>query len=311
MEINLLLEKQSNVENKVALGINTMSGEIQSAPEEEMKNAIRIENVTKVYGSTIALAGVTFAVKPGEIFGLLGPNGAGKTTSIRILKGMITPTSGDAFILGKSISEDSLWAKQHTGYLPEEGSLIGRLTPLELSEFIGGLFGVSAENSRNRSLELFRMFGLYEKKDELIEKLSRGMKQKLSIISSLIHDPDIILMDEPLASLDPSAAKMVKDFIKYLSREKEKTIIISSHRLSLVEDVCDRVAIIHEGAIIAEGTPQTIMQETNTTSLEEAYLAIIPGYKSPAYTNNGVIVEMKTEAETQVHSETEDENKEL
>ncbi|MHA1462985.1 MAG: ABC transporter ATP-binding protein [Candidatus Heimdallarchaeota archaeon] len=280
-----------------------MSDEKQSPPVEETKNAIRISNVTKVYGATIALAGVSFEVKQGEIFGLLGPNGAGKTTSIRILKGMINPTSGEAFILGKRISDDPNWAKEHTGYLPEEGSLIGRLTPLELSEFIGGLFGVSAANSRNRSIELFRMFELYEKKDELVEKLSRGMKQKLSIICSLIHDPDILLMDEPLASLDPSAAKMVKDFIKYLSREKEKTIIISSHRLSLVEDVCDRVAIIHQGAIIAEGTPKTIMQETNTTSLEDAYLAVIPGYKSPVITSEGTIVETAAENNTQDASE--------
>ncbi len=272
-----------------------MSDEKQSIPVEETKNAIRISNVTKVYGATIALAGVSFEVKQGEIFGLLGPNGAGKTTSIRILKGMINPTSGEAFILVKRISDDPNWAKEHTGYLPEEGSLIGRLTPLELSEFIGGLFGVSAANSRNRSIELFRMFELYEKKDELVEKLSRGMKQKLSIICSLIHDPDILLMDEPLASLDPSAAKMVKDFIKYLSREKEKTIIISSHRLSLVEDVCDRVAIIHQGAIIAEGTPKSIMQETNTNSLEDAYLAVIPGYKSPVITSEGTIVETAAE----------------
>ncbi len=280
-----------------------MSGETKSTSVDEIKNAIQISNVTKVYGVTIALAGVSFEVKLGEIFGLLGPNGAGKTTSIRILKGMIKPTSGEAFILGKRISDDPNWAKEHTGYLPEEGSLIGRLTPLELSEFIGGLFGVSAEISRNRSTELFRMFELYEKKDELIEKLSRGMKQKLSIICSLIHDPDILLMDEPLASLDPSAAKMVKDFIKFLSREKEKTIIISSHRLSLVEDVCDRVAIIHQGVIIAEGTPKSIMQETNTSSLEDAYLAVIPGYKSPVITNEGIIVESAPEINTNDASE--------
>ena len=276
-----------------------MAEHTDSSQKTQRKTAIRLDGVTKVYGATIALSGVSFEVYPGEIFGLLGPNGAGKTTSIRILKGMINPTAGSAYILDKLIREDPNWAKQHTGYLPEEGSLIGRLTPLELSEFIGGLFGVSAENSRNRALELFKMFGLYEKKDELIEKLSRGMKQKLSIISSLIHDPDIILMDEPLASLDPSAAKMVKDFIKYLSREKEKTIIISSHRLSLVEDVCDRVGIIHQGAIIAEGTPQGIMHDTNTRSLEDAYLAVIPGYTSPAYTANGTIIETAPEDVTQ------------
>lgn len=252
--------------------------------------AIRLEKISKVYNSTVALANASFEVKKGEIFGLLGHNGAGKTTTIRILKGMIKPTSGEAFIFGKRISENLNWVKQNTGYLPEEGSLIGRLTPLELCEFIGGLYGVDRSNSRTRGIEFFKLFGLYEKKDELIEKLSRGMKQKLSLICSILHDPEIILMDEPLASLDPAAAKMVKDFIKYLSREKRKTIIISSHRLALVEDACNRVAIIHKGLIMDIGTPKEIMSKTNASLLEDAYLSIIPGYDNPMFSHNGTII---------------------
>ena len=268
-----------------------LSAETSSKIDDSI--AVKIDNIAKSFGATLALAGISFEVKKGEIFGLLGHNGAGKTTTIRILKGMIKPTSGDAFVLGRKIDDDPNWVKQHTGYLPEEGSLIGRLTPIELCEYIGGLFGVSSQNSRTRAIEFLKIFGLFDKKDELIEKLSRGMKQKLSIICSIIHDPDLIFMDEPLASLDPSAAKMVKDFIKYLAKEKKKTIIISSHRLPLVEDVCDRVAIIHLGSILIIDSPANVMRSTNTNSLEEAYLNIVPGYTSPVFDSNGSLVEMK------------------
>lgn len=253
--------------------------------------AIILTNISKNYGVTPALVDISFEVFPGEIFGLLGPNGAGKTTAIRILKGMIKPTSGTAHVLDHRIEQETDWVKQHTGYLPEEGSLLTRLTPLELCEFIGGLFGVSTANSRARALEFLKMFNLLEKKDELVESLSKGMKQKLSIICSIIHDPDIVFMDEPLSSLDPSASKMVKDFIRYLSRSKNKTIMISSHRLAMVQDVCDRVAILHKGSILTIDYPLKIMKKTQTSTLEEAYLAIIPGYAQPVFASDGSIVE--------------------
>ncbi|MHA1125515.1 MAG: ABC transporter ATP-binding protein [Candidatus Heimdallarchaeota archaeon] len=269
----------------------------------EPRIAIKANELSKLYNSVVALANVSFEVFEGEIYGLLGPNGAGKTTTIRILKGMLKPTTGDAFIFENSILTETNYAKKITGYLPEEGSLMGRLTPMELCEFIGGLFGVSAFNARARAEEFFSIFGLTEKKDELIENLSRGMKQKLSIITSIIHDPQIVLMDEPLASLDPSAAKMVKDFIKYLSKEKKKTVIISSHRLSMMEDVCDRVAIIHHGSILVVDTPKRIMDDTKTNSLEEAYLAIIPGYQKPVYLGNGSLVETQEEEEVNKEGE--------
>jgi ABC-type multidrug transport system ATPase subunit len=278
---------------------------VTKPPQEktsEPRIAIKAKELSKLYNNVVALADVSFEVNEGEIYGLLGPNGAGKTTTIRILKGMLKPTTGDALIFDHSILTDKNYAKKITGYLPEEGSLMGRLTPLELCEFIGGLFGVSAENSRSRAEEFFLIFDLMEKKNELIENLSRGMKQKLSIITSIIHDPQIVLMDEPLASLDPAAAKMVKDFIKYLSKEKKKTVIISSHRLSMMEDVCDRVAIIHYGKILGVDTPQKIMADTNTNSLEDAYLAIIPGYQKPVYLGDGSLVEAKDKAE---HNEEE------
>jgi len=271
----------------------------------EPRIAIKAKELSKLYSNVVALANVSFEVFEGEIYGLLGPNGAGKTTTIRILKGMLKPTTGDAFIFDHSVLSDMTYAKQMTGYLPEEGSLMGRLTPMEICEFIGGLFGVSAGSSRLRAEEFFAIFGLTEKKNELIENLSRGMKQKLSIITSIIHDPQIVLMDEPLArivlmdeplaSLDPAAAKMVKDFIKYLSKEKKKTVIISSHRLSMMEDVCDRVAIIHHGTILVVETPKKIMDDTNTNSLEDAYLAIIPGYQKPVYLGDGSLVEATEE----------------
>ncbi|MBD3192011.1 MAG: ATP-binding cassette domain-containing protein [Candidatus Heimdallarchaeota archaeon] len=260
-------------------------------PTGSSNPAIILTNISKNYGATPALVDVSFDVLPGEIFGLLGPNGAGKTTAIRILKGMIKPTSGTAQVLNHRIDRETNWVKQHTGYLPEEGSLLTRLTPLELCEFIGGLFGVSTANSRARALEFLKMFNLLEKKDELVENLSKGMKQKLSIICSIIHDPEIVFMDEPLSSLDPSASKMVKDFIRYLSRSKNKTIIISSHRLAMVQDVCDRVAILHKGVILTVDYPKKIMEKTQTSTLEEAYLSIIPGYAQPVFASDGSIVE--------------------
>jgi ABC-type multidrug transport system ATPase subunit len=272
--------------------------------------AVKCIDISKFYGATIALKDVSFEVQQGEIFGLLGPNGAGKTTAIRILKGMIKPNAGIASVLGHQVDKEANWVKQHTGYLPEEGSLLGRLTPIELCEFIGGLFGVNSQNSRERAKQLLTMFNLIEKKDELIENLSRGMKQKLSIICSIIHDPIVVLMDEPLASLDPSAAKMVKDFIIYLSREKEKTVLISSHRLSMVEDICDRVGIIHKGKILYIGTPQSIIKETATKTLEEAYLAILPEFENPKVTENGSLIEQAEKTE-QTNGQTEQEDAEV
>ncbi|MEM4711347.1 MAG: ABC transporter ATP-binding protein [Candidatus Woesearchaeota archaeon] len=211
--------------------------------------AIKTVNLTKYYGNFPACVDINLNIPKGDVFAFIGPNGAGKTTTIKMLTGILKPTKGDILINGNNINENPLEAKKIIGYLPDRPFLYEKLTGREFLFMVKEIFKVS-DKAFNSSLEYYlEYFTFKDRIDELIENYSHGMKQKIVLISALIHDPEIFIMDEPLVGLDPKSSKLLKDLIKNLS-EKGKTFFISTHILSLVEEICKNVAIINRGRII-------------------------------------------------------------
>jgi ABC-2 type transport system ATP-binding protein len=241
---------------------------------------ISTKGLSKYYGKKgliRAVDSLDLEVYEGETFGLLGPNGAGKTTTIRMLNCIIAPTTGTATVAGYDIISHKNEVKQQTGLLAETPGLYEKLSAYEFLEFMGALYDVSKEVLPNRIEELLKLFGLSERADQLLEGYSRGMKQKVLIAASLIHDPKLIFLDEPTSSLDPRAAHMVKDLIKDLASEAGKTVFISSHVLPVVEELCNRIGIINQGRLVAIGTVDEILDRTGTNTLEDAFIEITGG----------------------------------
>jgi len=245
-----------------------------------MKVMIRTDKLSKYYGKGGEIKAVDeldLEVCEGETFGLLGPNGAGKTTTVRLLNNIIKPTSGTATVNGHDILQEETEVKRVTGLLAESPGLYEKLSAYEFLEFIGALYDVPSDILPERIDDLLKLFGLYDRRDYLLEGYSRGMKQKILIAAALIHDPPILFFDEPTSMLDPRAALMVKDLIKKLADTAGKTILICSHILPIVEELCDRIGIINQGKLIAIGTVDEILDKTKTTTLEEAFIAITGG----------------------------------
>ena len=245
-----------------------------------MKVMIRTDKLSKYYGKGGEIKAVdelNLEVCEGETFGLLGPNGAGKTTTVRLLNNIIKPTSGTATVNGHDILQEETEVKRVTGLLAESPGLYEKLSAYEFLEFIGALYDVPSDILPERIDDLLKLFGLYDRRDYLLEGYSRGMKQKILIAAALIHDPPILFFDEPTSMLDPRAALMVKDLIKKLADSAGKTIFICSHILPIVEELCDRIGIINQGKLIAIGTVDEILDKTKTTTLEEAFIAITGG----------------------------------
>ena len=213
----------------------------------------------------------------GETFGLLGPNGAGKTTTVRLLNGIIKPTSGTATVAGFDILKNEDEVKRSTGLLAESPGLYEKLSAYEFLEFMAALYDIHGNVVQKRIHELLRLFGLQDRRNDLLESYSRGMKQKVLIAAALINDPPILFFDEPTSMLDPSAALMVKELIKDLAEKAGKTIFICSHILPIVEEICDRIGIINQGKLIALGTLDEILSQTKKTTLEESFIALTGG----------------------------------
>jgi len=216
-------------------------------------------------------------VHEGETFGLLGPNGAGKTTTVRLLNCIVKPTSGTAIVNGHDILKEETEVKRVTGLLAESPGLYEKLSAYEFLELMGALYDVPGDILPERIDDLLKLFGLYNRRDYLLEGYSRGMKQKVLISAALIHDPPILFFDEPTSMLDPRAALMVKNLIKGLADRAGKTIFICSHILPIVEEMCDRIGIINQGKLIALGTVDEIIAQTEKKTLEEAFIAITGG----------------------------------
>ena len=245
-----------------------------------MKVLIRTDKLSKYYGKGGEIKAVDeldLEVYEGETFGLLGPNGAGKTTTVRLLNCIIKPTSGTATVNGYDILKEQAKVKRVTGLLAESPGLYEKLSAYEFLEFIGALYDVPADVLKERIDDLLKLFGLDDRRDDLLEGYSRGMKQKVLIAAALVHDPPVLFLDEPTSALDPRAALMVKDLIKKLADTAGKTIFVCSHILPIVEELCDRIGIINQGKLIAVGTLNEILARTKTKNLEEAFIALTGG----------------------------------
>src|SRR5687768_9483077 len=218
---------------------------------------IEIHDLTKRYGDFTAVDRLSLRADAGEIFGFLGPNGAGKTTTIRIVSGLSLPTSGTVLVNGIDVAAEPVRAKAVMGYVPDRPYLYEKLTGRELLHFVADLYRKEWRECEPRAVELLRWFGLGDWIDARIENLSHGMKQKLVIVSALVHDPAVLVIDEPMVGLDALAQRQVKQLFRRLANEG-KCVFLTTHTLSVAEAVCDRIAIINRGRIIATGTTAEI-----------------------------------------------------
>lgn len=239
---------------------------------------IETKNLTKNFGKVLAVNNLNITVNSGEIYGFLGPNGAGKTTTIRMLTGLLKPTKGTALIDGVDILRDPIEAKSHIGLIPDTPDIYKKLTGREFLYFIADIYDVKREIAKKKMEELFEMFSLQNKADELIESYSHGMKQKIVIAAALLHNPSVMILDEPTVGLDPKSAKLVKDLLRALA-DRGKTIFMSTHILEIAERMCDRVGIINHGVLIAEGTIQELREKAKnkTANLEDLFLELTGG----------------------------------
>jgi len=236
---------------------------------------IRLENLTKKYGEFTAVSNLSLSIPKGEIFGFIGPNGAGKTTTIKMMGGIMDPTSGSIDICGISMKNEPEKAKKNIGFIPDRPYLYEKLTGNEFLRFIGNLYDVDNSSFAARAEEKLSMFSLLAWADELIESYSHGMKQRLVMAAALLHDPEVIIVDEPMVGLDPVAVRMVKDLFKQLSGQG-LTIFMSTHTLKVAEDVCDRIGIIHKGVMIATGTTDDLKKKSllADADLEDAFIKL-------------------------------------
>jgi ABC-2 type transport system ATP-binding protein len=236
---------------------------------------IECDHLTKRFGDLTAVNSLNLKVFAGELFGFLGPNGAGKTTSIKMMTGLLRPTSGTARIGGIDIQQEPLRAKAILGYIPDNAFLYEKLTGREFVHFMADLYSVPTKGRPERIEELLTLFDLKEKGNELIQGYSRGMRQKLALAGALIHTPQVIFLDEPTVGLDPKSARLMKDILRRLCDEGS-TVFVSTHILEIAERMCDRFAIINRGRVIAMGTMAELRHqaENDTLSLEDIFLEL-------------------------------------
>ena len=216
---------------------------------------IRCVALRKTYGTVAAVDDLDLEIEPGEVFGFLGPNGAGKTTTIRMMVGILAPTSGTVVLGGYDIRETPEAAKAITGYVPDQPFLYDKLTGREFLYFVGGLFNLTARTLRAKIEELTDLFEIGPFIDKRAEEYSQGMRQRIVLTAAMLHDPQVLIIDEPLVGLDPRSARLVKDTLKRKTEGDGLTIFMSTHLLEIVEELCDRIAIIKDGKIIHEELP--------------------------------------------------------
>lgn len=220
---------------------------------EKSPPVIEVVDLNKFYLKNHVLRSISLIIQPGEVIGYIGPNGAGKSTTIKIMAGIIPEFAGTVRVLGLDMRTQALEAKKRIGYIPENASLYETLTPLEYLTFIGQLYALDARKVKHKASEMLQVFELFERRDTRMTTFSKGMRQKVLLIAGLLHNPDLIFLDEPLSGLDANAVILVKEILMQLKRSG-KTIFYSSHIMDVVEKISDRIIIINQGELIVQGT---------------------------------------------------------
>jgi ABC-2 type transport system ATP-binding protein len=239
---------------------------------------ITLSSLSKNFGAQVAVDSLSFSVNAGEIVGFLGPNGAGKSTTLRMLTGLLAPTSGSATVCGYDLATQTIDVKRSIGFVPDSGAVFESLTGLEYLEMVAALYGIPQDAARSRIEQFIAFFDLSFETltDKLLGAYSKGMRRKIVITSALLHNPQVVFFDEPLDGLDANAAVGFKALIQTLAREG-KTIIYSSHILDVVERVCDRVIIIDKGRLLVDGTPDELIVAAGVPSLEKLFTSLTGG----------------------------------
>ncbi len=238
---------------------------------------IETERLSKKFGDKIAVNEVSFQVFRGEIFGFLGPNGAGKTTTIKMIVGLLQPTSGMVKVAGFDVQSQPLLAKAVNGYVPDTPNLYPKLTGRELLRFVGDLYEMDRHQVNRRIDELLKLFDLVNASDDTIDSYSHGMKQKTAIAAALMHDPSVLVLDEPTVGLDPKSARLIKDILHQMAN-RGAAVFLSTHILEIAERMCDRIGIINEGEVIAIGNMEELRScGSGGGSLEDIFLDLTGG----------------------------------
>lgn len=241
-----------------------------------MSSAISIANISKFFGRTKALDCVTLDIPPGVVYGILGPNGAGKTTLVRILSTIIRPTSGTALVGGHDILDEPEEVRASIGVLPEDTGLYDRLTAVETLRFFGAVHGVPDDVLEARIADLLRLLGLYDRRNDRAGKYSKGMRQKLALARALVHDPPILMLDEPTLGLDVMSARAIREYVKSAA-SSGKTVLLTTNNMHEAELLCSHLAIIDMGAVRTTGTIRELEQISKAKDLEEVFVRLVKG----------------------------------
>lgn len=236
---------------------------------------IELQHLSKNFSKTVAVNDLTLNIQTGEVFGFIGPNGAGKTTTIKMMGGILEPSSGVILICGVNMKTEPERAKSKIGFIPDQPYLYEKLTGMEFLNFTADLYKMNNEAFIQKAQDKLDMFSLSDWSNELIEAYSHGMKQRLIMAAALLHDPEVIIVDEPMVGLDPAAIKLVKELFRNLASEGV-TIFMSTHSLNVAEDVCDRIGIINKGSLIVTGTIEDLRQHADVmdASLEQVFMRL-------------------------------------
>jgi ABC-2 type transport system ATP-binding protein len=245
-----------------------------TTPNKSLSNMgnqiLQAKNLIKSYNETEVLKGIDLEIEKGQIIGYIGPNGAGKSTTIKIFCGLLTNFQGDVSVLGFDIRKNPLEVKQRIGYIPENASLYDMLTPMEFIEFIGDMRGLPADETREKAESILKLFEIHKNMHDRIATFSKGMRQKVLIGSALLHNPQLIFMDEPLTGLDANSVIMIKEMLVHLAREG-KTIFYSSHIMDVVERISNRIVLLDQGKVVADGSFDELKSLSNDLSLENLF----------------------------------------
>jgi ABC-2 type transport system ATP-binding protein len=239
---------------------------------------IETRNLVKRYGDKMAVDNVSLQVQGGEVFGFLGPNGAGKTTTIKMIVGLLQPSSGTVLVAGVDVQAQPLIAKASCGYVPDTPNLYAKLTGLELLRFVGDLYDLDRRQVAQRTDELLRVLDLTAAADDTVDSYSHGMQQKASLASALMHDPKVLVLDEPTVGLDPKSARLIKDILRQMA-DRGAAVFLSTHILEIAERMCDRIGIINKGELVAVGSMNELrsLGKAGEVSLEDIFLGLTGG----------------------------------